>query len=78
MSDKPLTDREISLIEEIGCLKRCAEISNLMFLALTVRLGGDVALENAEIDFTLKNYELTTDISVTDFSKVIRLRARLK
>lgn len=76
MSD--LTTREISLIEEIGCLKRYAEISNFVFLALAVRMGGDVSIQNDEMDYTLKNYELTTDLSVSDMTRTIRLRARLK
>lgn len=75
---KPLTEREISLIEEIGCLKRHCDISNIVFLALAVRMGGDVTLESKEIDYTMKNYELTTDLSISDLTRTIRLRARLK
>jgi hypothetical protein len=78
MSDHNLTEREIALIEEIGCLKRYCEISNFVFLALAVRQGGDVTLENDEISYTMKNYELTTDLSVSDMTRTIRLRARLK
>jgi hypothetical protein len=76
MSD--LTDREIALIEEIGCLKRHCEITEIIFLALTVRMGGDVKIENDEMDYTRKNYSLTTDLSVSDLSRSIRLQARLK
>jgi hypothetical protein len=73
-----LTEREIALIEEIGCLKRHCEISQVVFLALAVRMGGDVSIQNDEIDYTMKNYELTTDMSVSDMTKTIRLRARLR
>jgi hypothetical protein len=78
MSEQPWTDREIALIEEIGCLKRYCQISDTVFLALCVRLGGDVKIENDEMDYTRKSYDLTTDLSVSDFSRSIRLRARLK
>lgn len=76
--NKPLTDREIALIEEIGCLKRHCDIAQVVFLALAVRCGGDVTIESDEMDYTRKNYELTTDLSVSDMTRSIRLRARLK
>jgi hypothetical protein len=75
---KPLTEREIHLIEEIGCLKRHCEISHVVFLALAVRMGGDVTIDSSEMDYTQKNYELTTEMSVSDLTKAIRLKARLK
>ena len=78
MSDHNLTEREIALIEEIGCLKRYCAISDLVFLALAVRMGGDVSIQNDEMTYTMKNYELTTDMSVSDMTRTIRLRARLK
>ena len=61
---KPLTEREIHLIEEIGCLKRHCEISQTVFLALAVRMGGEVTIDSSEMDYTQKNYDLTTEMSV--------------
>jgi hypothetical protein len=75
---KPLTEREIHLIEEIGCLKRHCEISHVVFLALAVRCGGDVTIESNEMDYTAKNYDLTTELSTSDLTRSIRLKARLK
>lgn len=75
---KPLTEREICLIEEIGVMRRVHEINQLVHLCLCVRLGGDVKIENDELDYTRKNYTLNEEVSVEDLTRSIRLRARLK
>lgn len=75
---QPLTEREIVLVEELGILKRVHEINNLIFTCLAVRLGGDVQLENDELEYARKSYELTIDMSVSDCAKAVRLRVRLK
>lgn len=75
---QPFTDREITLIEELGISKRILENYEVMLLAMCVRCGGDVKLEHAELEHTWHTYKLLKDSSMEDYTVGVRMRARLK
>ena len=75
---RPLTDREIHLIEELGIVKRILEHYDLILMAMCTRLGGDVKMEHAELEHTRKTYKLLKDSSIEDYTVGVRLRVRLK
>jgi hypothetical protein len=78
MNNTPLTEREIALVEELGIYRQVIEINRWIMAALCVRCGGDVKLEHDELEYTRKSYELTEDLSHSDYTRSVRLRVRLK
>ena len=77
-ANRPLTEREITLIEELGLAKRLIEHYDLMIMSMCVRLGGDVKMEHAELEHSRKMYKLLKDSSMEDYTVGVRLRVRLK
>lgn len=75
---EPFSDREITLIEELGIRNRILEYYDVMLLAMCVRLGGDVKLEHQELEHTRHTYKLLKDSSMEDYTVGVRMRARLK
>lgn len=75
---RPLTERELVLVEELGILKRVQEINQRIITCLVVRCGGEVKLEHDELEFTRKSYTLIENLSSEDFTNSVHLRVRLK
>jgi hypothetical protein len=72
-----LTDREISLIEELGVAKRIIDIHSLVTAALVVRLGGEVKITHAEMEHTRQQYHMVENIQVENYQADITMRVRL-
>lgn len=76
--DRPLSEREVTLIEELGIRNRILEYYEIIMMSMCVRLGGDVKMEHAELEHTRRTYKLLKDSSMEDYTVGVRLRVRLK
>lgn len=75
---KELSPREIMLIEELGIARRLLEVHKLIETCLVVRQGGGVNLTHQELEYTRKNYLLSENIKVEDYTADIKMEARLR
>jgi hypothetical protein len=75
---QPLNDREIELIEQLGIYKRLLEVHKLIETVLVVRLGGSVVLNHAELEHNCKEYILSENIKVEDYTADIHMQCRLR
>lgn len=75
---QPLTNREISLIEDLGAMRRLIEVEEQVILALITRLGGAAHITRAELEHDNKTYILEKHIDANDYTFDIKLAARLR
>lgn len=78
MDNAPLTEREISLVEQLGIYKRLVEVHRLIETSLIVRLGGSAHITHAELEHNRKEYILSENIKVEDYTADIHMRCRLR
>lgn len=78
MDNSPLTAREIELVEQLGIYKRLLEVHKLIETVLVVRLGGEAHITHAELEHDRKEYVMTENIKVEDYTADIHMRCRLR
>lgn len=78
MSETPLSEREIAMIETIGIMKAALALKDEVLLALTVRCGGGATIDNKELDFVRQTYEMEQQFNTQDRTIAIKLAARLR
>lgn len=75
---QPLTEREITLVQQIGKMDATLDLYSRIILALVVRCGGAVKLENRELHYTDQHYVMEKNIRTDDLTVDITINARLK